>query len=80
MNSTTTIKIYPEIKSELDHFREHKNESYSDVIKKILYIVKNTKENPKLSIETINAIENARKRIKNGNFVNEEEAKKRLGF
>jgi len=34
----------------------------------------------KLCKEAILTIENARKRIKEGNFVTEEEAKKRLGF
>ena len=38
------------------------------------------KTEPELSKEAVIAIENARKRIKAGNFVTEEEAKKRLGF
>jgi len=80
MNSTTTIKIYPDVKLELDNFRENKNESYSDVIKKVIYIAKNSKKNPKLSAETIDAIEKARKRIQLGKFLTEDEAKKRLGL
>jgi hypothetical protein len=46
----------------------------------MIHIVKNVKTQPELSKEAITAIENARKRIKTGNFVTEEEAKKRLGF
>ena len=46
----------------------------------MIYIVKKVKTQPELSKEAITAIENARKRIKAGNFVTEEEAKKRLGF
>lgn len=76
----TTIKVHKETKHELDRFREYKNESYDEVIQKMVYIIKNLKENPELSKETISAIEKARKRIKAGNFVTEEEAKKRLGF
>lgn len=76
----TTIKIQENTKLELDHFREYKNESYDEVIKKIVYIVKNVKEQPKLSKETVVAIERARERIKIGNFVTESEARKRLGF
>ena len=38
------------------------------------------KTQPELSKEAVIAIENARKRIKAGNFVTEEEAKKRLRF
>ena len=79
MNSTT-IKLHFKTKNELDQFREYKNESYDEVINKLVYIVKQTKKDPELSKETILAIENARKRIKKGNFISEEEAKKRLGF
>lgn len=77
---TTTIKIQEDTKLELDKFREYKNESYDEVIKKMVYIAKNVKEQPKLSKETVVAIERARERIKAGNFVTESEAKKRLGF
>ena len=77
---TTTIKIQEDTKLELDKFREYKNESYDEVIKKMVYIAKNVKEQPKLSKETVIAIEQARERIKAGNFVTEAEARKRLGF
>ena len=76
----TTIKIYEDTKSELDTFREYKNESYDEVIKKVVYIAKNAKEEPELSRETIEAIEKARVRIKKGHFLTEKEAKKRLGL
>lgn len=78
--SATTIKIHEETKSSLDTFREYKNESYDEVIGKLVYIVKNVTSKPELSTEAIKAIESARKRIKNGNFVTEEDAMKRLGF
>ena len=76
----TTIKLYDETKDQLDKFREYKNESYDEVIKKMLYIVKKIKTQPKLSKEAVESIEKARQRIKEGNFVTEAEAKKRLGF
>ncbi len=78
--SETTIKIHTETKSGLDQFREYKNESYDEVIKKVIYIANTSKTNPKLSKETIESIEKARKRMKEGNFITEAEAKKRLGF
>jgi len=77
---TTTIKIASDTKHGLDTFREYKNESYDEVIKKVLFIVQSVKKQPKLSIETIKAIENARERIKKGNFLTESEARKRLGL
>jgi len=77
---TTTIKIHNETKAQLDLLREHINESYDEVIKKVLFIVKQCKEEPKLSQETVNSIEKARERIKRGKFLTEEEARKRLGM
>ena len=76
----TTIKIYEDTKMHLDKYREYKNESYDEVIKKLLFIVEKVKKEPELSIETILYIEKARERIKKGRFLSEEEAKKRLGL
>ena len=76
----TTIKIYEDTKSQLDTFREYKNESYDEVIKKVIYIAKNVKKEPELSIDAIEAIEKARERIERGQFLTEEEARKRLGL
>ena len=78
--STTTIKIQTDTKLQIDQFRENKNESYDDVIRKLIYIVRNINKNPQLSKETIKAIEAARERIKQGHFVTEEEARRRLGL
>lgn len=80
MTETTTIKIHECTKDQLDLFREYKNESYDEVIKKMLYIVKKAKTNPELSKKSVIAIEEARRRMKKGNFLSEEEARNRLGF
>jgi hypothetical protein len=77
---TTTIKIYQNTKQDLDKFREYKNESYDEVIKKLLFITKNIELNIKLSKETLKAVSAARKRITSGKFLTESEAKKRLGL
>ena len=77
---TTTIKLYGNTKRQLDKFKEYKNESYDEVINKMIFIANKVKTNPELSKETVIAIDNARKRIKAGNFITEEEARKRLGF
>lgn len=78
--SSTTIKIHKDTKAEIDQFREYKNESYDEVLKKLIYIVKKIKNEPELSKETVKAIEAARERIKKGHFVTEEEARNRLGL
>ncbi len=77
---TTTVKLYETTKSQLDKFKEYKNESYDEVIKKVIFIAKTCKTKPKLSQETVEAIEKSRKRIKEGKFLTEAEAKKRLGL
>ncbi len=74
----TTIKLHQQTKTELDRYREYKNESYDEVIQKMIYIAKNIDN--KLSKETIQAIEKARERIRKGNFLTEKQAKKRLGI
>ena len=76
----TTIKIYPDTKTGLDEYREYVNESYDEVIKKLLFIVQKQKTDPELSQETIDAIEKARERIKQGHYVTEAEMRKRLGL
>lgn len=76
----STIKLYKRTKGKLDKYREYKNESYDEVINKLVYIADNCAKDPKLSAETIRAIESARKRIKAGKFISEDEAKKRLGL
>lgn len=76
----TTLKIRKDTKMQLDHFREYRNESYDEVIKKIVYIAKTCKKEPELSRNAIEAIEKARERIRNGKFLTESEARKRLGL
>jgi predicted transcriptional regulator len=78
--STTTIKLYSDTKEQLDKFREYKNESYDEVIRKLVFVVNSVKTNPKLGKEAIEAIENARERIAKGKFVTQADAKKRLGL
>jgi predicted transcriptional regulator len=78
--NATTIKIHKETKAEIDQFREYKNESYDEVLRKIIYIVKSIKKDPNLSKEAIQAIDAARKRMDKGHFYTEEEAKKILGL
>ena len=78
--NATTIKIHENTKHQLDHFREYGNESYDEVIKKVIFIAKTCDKEPELSKETLKSIEKARERIKKGKFLTEEEARKRLGL
>lgn len=76
----TSIRISPQTKGEIDQFREHKNESYEDILHKIVYIANTAKNDPELSQKTVQEIEAARKRIKNGAYRTEEDVKKMLGL
>ena len=76
----TTIKVHKNTKTELDRFREYKNESYEEVIQKIIFIANKVENEPALSTEAFESIRRARERIKKGNFLTETEAKKRLGL
>jgi len=78
--SDTTIKIHQETKTQLDLFREYENESYDEVIRKMIFIANSIKKQPKLSLETVEAIEKARERIKSGNFICKDAARRRLGL
>jgi len=76
----TTIRLNKNVKSELDKFRQYKNESYNELIRKLLFIAKMSEKKPTLSQKTIREIKEARKKIKRGEFYTEEEAKKILGL
>jgi predicted transcriptional regulator len=70
----TTIQISDNVKSVLDRMKMIERETYNDVIERM--IEDDLELNEKTKIE----IEEARKRIKSGKFITQEEAKKRLGL
>jgi len=74
----TTIQISEETKGKLDYYKDYPRESYEDVIKKFIEIL--TEEQMELSEETKKEIEQARKEFRKGNFITENEMKKRLGL
>ncbi len=76
----TTIKLHDKTKIELDNFRQYKNESYDELVRKLIYFAKTCRKNPKISQQAIKDIEGARKQIKKGEFYTEAEARKILGL
>ncbi len=76
----TTIRLNQATKAELDAFKQYKSESYDELVRKLIYLIKLAEKKPKLSQKTILEIKEARKRIKNGEFYTEDEAKKILGL
>jgi len=76
----TTIRLNPETKARLDEFRQYKSESYDELVRKLIHVVRTCEKEPKLSQKTIQEIKEARERIKKGEFYTEKEAKKILGL
>ena len=76
----TTVRLNVQTKKALDNFKQYKNESYDELIRKLIYIAKLCEDEPKLSQKTIKEINEARERVKKGEFYTESEAKKILGL
>ena len=71
---STTIQISDNVKSVLDRMKMIERETYNDVIERMI------EDDLELNEKTKVEIEEARKRIKSGKFITQEEAKKRLGL
>ena len=71
---STTVQISDNVKLVLDRMKMIERETYNDVIERM--IEDDLELNEKTKIE----IEEARKRIKAGKFITNEEAKKRFGL
>ena len=76
----TTIRLNQVTKEQLDSFKQYKNESYDELVRKLIYLAKMCEKEPKLSQKTILEIKEARERIKNGEFYTQEEVEKSFGL
>ena len=76
----TTIRLNQVTKEQLDAFKQYKNESYDELVRKLIYLAKMCEKEPKLSQKTIIEIRQARERIKKGEFYTQEEVEKRFGL
>ena len=70
----TTIQISNEVKTSLDKMRIFERETYNEIIENMI------EDNVQLNEKTKKEIEEARKRIKSGKFVTQEQAEKELGL
>lgn len=80
MYMETTIRVNLATKEGLDHFRQYKNESYDELVRKLIYLARLSEKEPRLSQKTVLEIKEAREKVKKGEFYTEEEAKKILGL
>lgn len=76
----TTIRLNQITKEQLDAFKQYKNESYDELVRKLIYLARTCEKEPKLSQKTILEIKEARARIKKGEFYTQEEVEKRFGL
>ena len=60
----TTIKLEKETKERLEKLREHKRETYDEILKKILWILNLVKFEPEKARAALDKIDEARKKLK----------------
>jgi len=63
MAEITTIKLQKETKKRLENLREHKRETYDDILRKMLGILNIVKADSGKAIETLNRIDEIQKKF-----------------
>jgi hypothetical protein len=63
MTKITTIKLQKETKTRIEKLREHKRESYDEIIRKILWILNIIKIDTERAREILDKIDENRKRL-----------------
>ena len=59
----TTIKLLEETKLRIEKLREHKRESYDDILRKILYVLNTARESPEKAKRILERIADLRRRM-----------------
>jgi len=59
----TTLKLLEETKLRLEKLREHKRETYDDILRKILYVLNTAREEPEKAKRILEKIDELRKRM-----------------
>lgn len=70
--SITTIKLQIETKERLERLKEHKRETYDEVIRKVLYILNQIRKDPLSANRVLNKIDKNIKRKQNYSLKQEE--------
>lgn len=70
----TTIKLLEETKLRIEKLREHKRESYDEILRKILYVLNLARDEPEKAKKTLERIADLRQRM----IDEEKEQKKEL--
>ena len=75
-NNITTLKLEKETKERLEKLREHKRETYDDIIRKIMYVLNTVRDEPVKAKAVLEFIDEKRKRMFETEFSKEERASK----
>jgi len=59
----TTIKLLEETKLRIEKLREHKRESYDDILRKILYVLNTARDSPEKAKRVLERISALRQRM-----------------
>jgi predicted DNA-binding protein len=59
----TTLKLEKETKERLEKLREHKRETYDDIIRKIMYVLNTVREEPSKAKAILEFIDEKRRRM-----------------
>ncbi len=59
----TTIKLLEETKLRIEKLREHKRESYDDILRKILYVLNTARDSPESAKRVLEKISALRHRM-----------------
>ena len=59
----TTIKLLEETKLRIEKLREHKRESYDDILRKILYVLNTARDSPEKAKRILERISDLRQRM-----------------
>jgi hypothetical protein len=59
----TTIKLLEETKLRIEKLREHKRESYDDILRKILYVLNTARDSPESARRILERISELRNRM-----------------
>lgn len=62
-DNITTLKLEKETKDRLEKLREHKRETYDDIIRKILYVLNTVRDSPEKAKTILEFIDEKRKRM-----------------
>lgn len=63
VDKITTLKIEKETKERLERLREHKRETYDDIIRKILFVLNMVRDDPNKARAILEFIDEKRKRM-----------------